>query len=59
MLSEQEQNDETLHVFVSPNNKLLAALGVFGGLTLLSPVITNEVFFFISFFMFLCVDLGS
>jgi hypothetical protein len=54
MLSEQEQKDVTLRVFVSPNDKLLIAITVFGGLTLLSAVITNELFYFVSLFMF-CV----
>lgn len=53
-LREQEQNDMSLRVFVSPNLKALAAFSVFGGLTLLFTVFTNVVLYFISLFMF-CV----
>ena len=54
MPQEQEQKDVTLRVFVSANDKVLTAIGVFGGLTLLFTAIENgEVFYFISLFTFL------
>lgn len=56
MPQEQEQKDVTLRVFVSANDKVLTAIGVFGGLTLLFTAIENgEVFYFISLFIFLVV----
>jgi len=53
MTQEQEQKDVTLRDFVSVNDKMLVAMGFFGGLTLLFTAIENgEVFYFISLFIF-------
>ena len=53
MSQEQEQKDVTLRDFVNGNDKMLTAIGVFGGLTLLFTAIENvEVFYFISLFIF-------
>ena len=55
MPQEQEQKNGTLRVFVTANDKVLTAIGVFGGLTLLFTAIENGiVFYFISLFIF-CV----
>jgi len=53
MLPEQEQKDVTLRAFVSPNDKLLTAISVLGGLTLLFSVIDKgAAFYFVSLFIF-------
>ena len=53
MLPEQEQKNVTLRAFVSPNDKLLTAISVLGGLTLLFSVIDKgAAFYFVSFFIF-------
>jgi hypothetical protein len=53
MSQEQEQKDVTLSDFVNANDKMLAATGIFGGLTLFFTAIENgEVFYFISLFIF-------
>ncbi|PVX23083.1 MAG: hypothetical protein CW716_12955 [Candidatus Bathyarchaeum sp.] len=53
MLRQQKQNDVSLRVFLSSNDKVLAAFGVFGALTLLFTAFTNELLYFISLFLFL------
>ncbi len=53
MLRQQEPKDVSLRAFFSPKDKVLAAFSIFGALTLLFAVITNELLYFISLFTFM------